>query len=72
MDNQEVIVYLTTPEAIMFKDFQCFHSTFFTLVKAGVFDTKGGSVIIHFDKDSNIRKIERHNTIFDDQRKSVL
>lgn len=44
----EVLITLTTPEAIMFRDFQACHEAFATLVKAGVFDIKYGKAILNF------------------------
>ena len=67
----EVTVFLTTPEAEMFKDFQQFHDTFALLVKRGVFDVKGGSVVIHFDHLGMIQKIERHDSLFDTRVKKL-
>ncbi len=66
--NPEVTIILSTPEALLFKDFQQFHSTFALLVKQGVFDIKGGSAIIHFDPMGIIQKIERHDSLFDIRR----
>jgi hypothetical protein len=68
----EITLFLTTPEAIMFRDFQQFHSTFALLCSSGVFDTRNGSCEIHFDNDGNIKKIERHNVLFDYRKENVL
>lgn len=67
----EVTVFLTTPEAQMFKDFQEFHDTFALLVKRGVFDIKGGSAVIHFDHLGKIQKIERHDSLYDSRIKGL-
>ncbi len=77
MDNKievqkDITIFLTTPEAIMFRDFQQFHSTFALLCSSGVFDIKGGSAIIHFDSNGEIKKIERHDSLFDSRAKCVL
>ena len=68
--NEQVTVFLTTPEALLFKDFQQFHATFALLVKKGVFDIKNGSATIHFDSEGTIKKIERHDSLFDSRIES--
>ena len=65
MPEQEIQIFLTTPEAIMFRDFQQFHKTFALLTSNGVFDIINGSVTIHFDSEGTIKKIERHDSLFD-------
>ena len=67
MDN-EIKIFLTTPDAIMFRSFQQFHSTFALLCSSGVFDCKNGSVTIHFDNDSTIKKIERNDSLYDSRK----
>lgn len=68
----EITIFLTTPEAIVFKEFQQFHSTFELLCKSGVFDTTNGQVILHFDSSGEIKKIERHSSLFDSRVKPML
>ena len=53
----EVTIFLTPPEALLFKDFQEYHNTFTLLCQKGVFSIKNGSVIIHFDSQGLIQKI---------------
>lgn len=72
MTESNVTVFLTTPEALMFKDFQAFHATFALLCKSGVFDIKSGSATLHFDALGQIQKIERHDSLFDGRVKSVV
>jgi hypothetical protein len=62
--NDEITIFLSTPEAIQFRSFQQFHETFALLVSKGVFDMKNGSVTIHFDNNSVIKKIERKDDLF--------
>lgn len=64
----EVTLILTTPEAIMFRDFQQFHSTFELLCSKGIFDIKNGSATIHFDHNGQIQKIERKDNLFDSRK----
>ena len=68
---ENVTLILTTPEALMFKDFQQFHNTFALLVSKGVFDIKNGSATLHFDNLGNIQKIERHDNLYDSRVKPV-
>lgn len=70
--QKEITIFLTTPEAEMFKSFQQFHKTFELLCQTGVFDIKSGSATIHFDKDGVIKKIERNDSLFDSRVQSVL
>lgn len=63
--DKEVTIILTTPEAIMWRDYQQFHAAFALLVSRGIFDVKNGSVTIHFDSLGNIAKIERKDNLFD-------
>lgn len=58
--TDEVTLILTTPEAILFRDFQQFHSTFALLVQKGVFDIKYGKAVLNFSNGElqNITKEE--------------
>lgn len=60
----EVTILLTTPEAIMFRDFQQFHTTFALLISKGVFDTKNGSVTLNFDSNGQIKTIQRSDFLY--------
>jgi hypothetical protein len=68
MDN-EIKIFLTTPEAIMFRDYQKFHETFALLCSKGVFDMVNGSITMHFDSNGTIQKIERHDNLYDSRIK---
>lgn len=61
----QVTIYLSTPEAELFRSYQQFHQTFQLLCSKGVFDVKSGSVTMHFDANGFIQKIERHDNLFD-------
>lgn len=71
MQTEQITIFLTTPEAEMFKSFQEFHSTFFLLVNSGVFNIKGGSAVIHFDESGVIQNIERNDTLFNSRVKKL-
>ena len=60
----EITIFLTPPEAVLFKDFQQYHQTFTLLCQKGVFGIKGGSATIHFDEYGNIGDIERHDKLY--------
>ncbi len=64
MNEPDIQIFLTTPEAMLFRDFQQFHKTFALLVQKGVFDVKNGSVTLHFDSLGNVQKIERKDYLF--------
>ena len=68
--QDEVTIILTTPEAIMFKDFQQFHETFALLVKSGAFDIKNGSFTCHLDAQGNIQTIKRDDVLYDSRIKT--
>lgn len=65
MNDKQVTIFLTTPEALLFKQYQEFHATFQLLCEKGVFDIKGGSAVIHFDTNGHIARIERHDSLYD-------
>jgi len=69
--EQEIKIFLTTQDAIQFRAFQQFHATFMLMVNKGVFDTKNGSIEMHFDSNGVIQKIERHDSLFDSRIKDL-
>lgn len=64
MDNTQVTIFLTTPEAKMWSDFQQFHETFALMVKKGVFDCKNGTVEINFNEHGQIGSISKREMIY--------
>ncbi len=46
--TDQVTIFLTTPEAALWKDYQQFHATFALLVEKGVFDIGYGSATLNF------------------------
>lgn len=60
LDTTEVTIILTTPEAMMFREFQQFHATFALLVEKGVFDIQFGKATLNFQQGQlqNITKEE--------------
>lgn len=69
MDN-EIKIFLTPTDAELFKQWQHFYDVFEKLSNSGAFATKNGSVIIHFDSQGLIQKIERHDSLFDSRIKA--
>lgn len=67
--EEPIAIFLTTPEVLMFKDYQKFHQTFALMCEKGVFDTINGQIIMHFDSNGDIKKIERHSSLFDSRIK---
>lgn len=65
MPDDQVTIFLTTPEAILFRDFQQFHKTFALLAKSGVFDISNGTATIHFGPHSEISAIVRNDKLYD-------
>ena len=60
----EVTIFLTTPDALLFKEFQQFHKTFALLCSKGVFDTKNGSITLHFGPSGEISSIVRQDSLY--------
>ena len=67
--EEQITIFLTTPEAVMFRDYQKFHQTFALMCEKGVFDCKNGQIIMHFDSNGEIKKIEEHKSLFDSRVK---
>lgn len=65
MDKETITIFLTPPEALLFKDFQAYHQTFTLMCQQGVFNIKNGSATIHFDNNGCVQKIERHDSLYD-------
>ena len=65
MEQEQITIFLTPPEATLFKSFQEYHKTFTLMCQKGVFGIKSGSATIHFDNNGFIQKIERHDSLFD-------
>lgn len=60
----EVTIFLTPPEALLFKDFQQYHLMFTLLCQQGVFDVRNGQVIINFGPTGEISTIERKDILY--------
>lgn len=70
--EEQITIYLTTPEAVLFRDFQAFHTMFTLLVQKGVFDTKNGSVTLHFDSEGTIQNIQRNDYLYSRKHEVIL
>lgn len=58
-------IELTEHDAIRYREFMQYYDTFNLLVKKGVFDVKNGSVALHFDKNGELKIIQRADVLFD-------
>jgi hypothetical protein len=68
MDN-EIKIFLTPTDAELFKQWQHFYDVFNKLSNSGAFNIRNGSFTCHFDSQGMIKKIERHDSLFDDRIK---
>lgn len=47
-DNEQITIFLTTPEAILFRDFQKYHDLFVVLQRNGILDMQFGKCTLNF------------------------
>ena len=59
-----ITIQITTPEAIMFRDYQKDHELFNLLKSRGVFDQKNASIILNFDSNGLLQNIQRQDFIY--------
>ncbi len=59
----QVTIFLTTPEAELFKSYQQFHQTFALLVTKGVFDIKTGQATLNFF-NGELQTIEKKEIVW--------
>ncbi len=59
-----ITIFLTPPDAELFKSYQQFHATFALLVKSGAFDIKSGAFVCHLDEYGTVKLIERNDTLY--------
>ncbi len=57
-DAEKIMVGLNSREVELFKKFREHQDNFGKLLENGFFDIKGAAGIVHFDENSQIRKIE--------------
>ena len=55
---------MTTDDARLFVSYRKHQDLFNFLVDKGVFDTKGGSVVLHFNASGRIMKIDKQEVLF--------
>lgn len=63
MPDPQITIFLSTPEAELFKSYQQFHKTFQLLCEKGVFDIKYGKAILNF-ANGEIQNITREEIIY--------
>lgn len=66
-----ITLELTEIDAETFREYRRYQSNFETMLKAGVFETKEGSVVIDFDPNGIITDIKRNNSLFNRRRLST-
>lgn len=59
-----VSVDLTEEEAKLFLEFRKYQDTFKKMIDCGVFETQPGSIILHFNLDGVLSKIDRNQVLF--------
>ena len=59
-----ITIQITTPEAVLFRDFQKDHDLFYLLKSRGVFDQKNASVILNFDSNGTLQTIQRQDFMY--------
>ncbi len=63
MNEAEIKIFLTPPDAELFKSWQEFHTTFKLLCEKGVFDIKYGKITLNF-ANGEIQNIVKEETIY--------
>lgn len=61
--NNDVTLILTTPEAMMFRDFQKYHEVFELMIKSGVFDIRYGNCTLNF-ADGQLMNITKNEIVW--------
>jgi len=64
MDKIEVAVYMPDAEAAKFLLFQEYFEPFNVLIEAGVFQTRNGSIALHFDANGVLQTVQRADTLY--------
>lgn len=57
-------IELNEEDARLFVSFRKYQDVFKTMLDSGVFDTKSGSIILHFNLEGNLAKIDRNQVLF--------
>jgi len=56
--NNEIIVFLSPTECELFKSFREHQTDFMLLKSNGIFDTKNGSMTLHWNSEGILQKVE--------------
>lgn len=64
--NNLTVILTPTPQAV-----EELNKKFALLCESGVWDIRGGSAVLHFDKFGTLVRIERHDALFDTRAKSI-
>jgi len=60
----EVTLELTNEEALAFREWRKYQDQFQVMVEAGVFKTQNGKIELHFNENSILCEITRHDIIY--------
>ncbi len=63
MPEPQITIFLTPPDAELFRSYQQFHATFALLVKQGVFDIKYGKAVLNFS-NGELQTITKEETVW--------
>lgn len=62
--SEEVTIILTTPEAVMFREYQKDYELFNLLKSHGIFNQKNASITLNFDHNGILQNIQRQDFIY--------
>lgn len=59
-----ISVEMTEDEAKLFLKFREYQNDFLTLVNSGVFETRNGVAILHFDRDGTLQQVNKDVVVY--------
>ena len=62
--SEKIAIYVPDDEAKLFLLFQEYYDVFRLMVEHHVFDVRNGSVTLHFDKNGNIKTVNRADILY--------
>ena len=71
MDNEQITIYLTEPDAAKFLLFQKYYAEFMLMVEKGVFDQKNCAISLHFDHLGILQTIQRADFLYSRKHEST-
>lgn len=64
MNDQQITIFLSEPDAKKFLLFQKYYAEFMLMVERGVFDQKNSAVTLHFDSNGILQTIQRADFLY--------